>query len=107
MTKETYLRYRKLFEEKYESKKTQSSLEYVNLYDLKNSIRNFELFLNIYKHDKKPWFSNIVSSIDNRKRFIIDRYPALKIKLMSNVSMVDNWSDEYDKIHAYSSLKQK
>ena len=76
----------------------------VNLYDLKKGIYNFNLFINIYYMDKKPMFTNIVSSIDRRKRFVIihnKNYPALKITLSDRNSMVDKFDYFYDSALKY------
>lgn len=65
-------------------------LGFVNLYDIKSEVRlsfgNFEKMINAYynKHGKLKLvlFSNIVSSIDTRKRFIINRNPVIKIRIV-------------------------
>ena len=110
----TYLKYRELFEEQYKKciLERKDFLGLVNIYHIINEIKiyNFKLFINIYSFDKRCTYSNIVSSIDKRKRFKIikeNNYPALKIKIENfNLSLVDNNSEEYyDKIFKYIKSK--
>lgn len=69
-------------------------LGFVNLHDIKVDMKisdsNFESFLNSFyekeKSSKHIFFSNIVSSVDRRKRFIVRGVPVLKIKFKSNAS---------------------
>lgn len=63
-------------------------LGFVNLYDIKDNLKishtNYELFLNTFYELEKAkshiFFSNIVSSIDRRKRFRVRGVSVLKIK---------------------------
>lgn len=69
-----------------------SDLDFVNLYELKSQMRmsfsKFERLLNnyynYYSKEKPILFSNIVSSVDARKRFIIKGTPVIKIRIISN-----------------------
>lgn len=66
-------------------------LGFVNLYDLKSKFRlsfsSFEEIINSYYNEygkiKLILFSNIVSSIDARKRFIVNGNPVIKIRIIS------------------------
>lgn len=66
-----------------------SDLGFVNLYEIKKAMKmsfpNFEDFLNYYYEQEKSkkyiFFSNIVSSIDRRKRFEVRGVPILKIRI--------------------------
>lgn len=70
-------------------KKNFGDLGFVNLYTIKEQFKisheNFEILLNKYyeqeKGKKHIFFSNIVSSIDRRKRFNVRGVPVLKIKI--------------------------
>lgn len=85
MKKETYLKYRALFEQNYKEqiRLKKHDLQYVNLYDLKTGIRSFELFIFIYSSDIiGAMFTNDVNSIDKRKRFFVkNNAPVLKVML--------------------------
>jgi len=66
-----------------------SETRYVNLYDIKEQFKmsylKFNDFLNEFyekeKNESSIFLSNIVSSIDKRKRFYIRNLPVLKIKI--------------------------
>ncbi|WP_288458575.1 hypothetical protein [uncultured Chryseobacterium sp.] len=66
---------------------------FVNLYDIKESIRisyiKFNEFISKFYEDERSkrhiFFSNIVSSIDGRKRFIVRGRPVLKIKFKHEI----------------------
>lgn len=66
-------------------------LGFVNLYDLKSKFRlsfsSFEEMINSYYNEygkiKLILFSNIVLSIDARKRFIVNGNPVIKIRIIS------------------------
>ncbi|MDQ1162958.1 hypothetical protein QE422_003326 [Chryseobacterium sp. SORGH_AS 447] len=66
---------------------------FVNLYDIKENIRisyvKFNEFVSKFYEDEKSkrhiFFSNIVSSIDGRKRFIVRGRPVLKIKFKHEI----------------------
>jgi hypothetical protein len=87
----TYTNHKKKLESRYFAleKAGKIDLGYVNLYDIKEVFRisneNFESFLNKYyemeKGKKNIFFSNIVNSIDKRKRFFVRGIPVLKIKI--------------------------
>lgn len=96
MTLLTYKKNRTIFEQRYFE--LSENFGGVNLYDLKFGIRNFILFLNIYSYDRKPHFSNIVNSIDRRKRFYVNGNPVLKIKILTDKSMIDKFPKQYDKL---------
>lgn len=78
------------FSENYDKCLTQGKdvLGFVNLYDIKDNLRisheNFQKFLNTFYELEKSkshiFFSNIVASIDRRKRFIVRGTSVLKIK---------------------------
>ncbi|MEZ2441714.1 hypothetical protein AB6805_08325 [Chitinophaga sp. RCC_12] len=82
---------RSVLEERYCDciKEGKGELGFVNLYDLKEGFRmsfeTFQSFVNKYyeneKRKKHIFFSNIVSSIDRRKRFDIRGIPVLKMKI--------------------------
>jgi len=102
MKLEKYLEYRKIFENNYKEqiKVGKHDLEFVNLYDLKNDISRFKKFIFIYSYDNNSLFTNTVSSIDTRKRFIIkNNKPAIKIKIdVTNVHLIDEWSERFEKV---------
>ncbi|MEJ5104793.1 hypothetical protein [Chryseobacterium sp. MYb328] len=66
---------------------------FVNLYDIKENIRishiKFNEFVSKFYEDERSkrhiFFSNIVSSIDGRKRFIVRGRPVLKIKFKPEI----------------------
>ena len=70
--------------------KGQSEFGYVNLYDIKKSFRlSFESFNELlnsyytaYRHIEIILFSNTVSSIDKRRRFLVAGNAALKIRII-------------------------
>jgi hypothetical protein len=86
-----YLKHKQSFEKQYNGllKKGKSDLGFINLYDIKKSFKlshePFQEFLNSYydqeKGRKHIFFSNIVNSIDRRKRFNVRGIPVLKIKI--------------------------
>lgn len=103
MKKETYLKYRNTFEQNYKSQidNNKHDLRFVNLHDLKNGIRCFDLFVFIYSYDVlASLFTNTVSSIDKRKRFAVKKNTkAIKIKIpISKVYLVDQWDEYFDKV---------
>lgn len=71
--------------------KGDSEFGYVNLYDIKKSFRlsyeSFNELLNSYyttcRHIEIILFSNTVSSIDMRRRFLVDGNAALKIRIIT------------------------
>lgn len=73
---------------------------YINLHDLRKGIRHFELFLNAYAYDRGASFSNVVWSVDRRKRFIVNGKPVLKIKIHKRTSMFEKYSDTYQQAMA-------
>lgn len=102
MKKEIYLKYRVIFEQSYNEQIIieKHDLQFVNLHDLKTGIRNFDLFIFIYSYDMiGSMFTNTVSSIDKRKRFLIkNSIPAIKIKIpYSKNYLVDLWEEYFNK----------
>ncbi|RLJ77331.1 hypothetical protein [Pedobacter alluvionis] len=87
----TYLKNKKKIENRYTflANNGQSDLGFVNLYDVKEDFRisseKFEELINRYyeseKGKKNIFFTNIVNSIDRRKRFFVRGIPVLKIKI--------------------------
>lgn len=87
----TYLKHKKQIESRYAflENNGQSDLGFVNLYDVKDDFRisseKFEELINRYyeseKGKKNIFFTNIVNSIDRRKRFFVRGIPVLKIKI--------------------------
>lgn len=83
-----YDKIRKSYE--YHYKKGEAEFGYVNLYDIKKSFRlsydRFNALLNSYfteyRHKEIILFSNTVSSIDMRRRFIVAGNAALKIRII-------------------------
>ena len=83
-----YEKIRKSYENHY--KKGEAEFGYVNLYDIKKSFRlsydNFNELLNsyytAYRRKEIILFSNIVSSIDVRRRFIVAGNAVLKIRII-------------------------
>ncbi|TDP58862.1 hypothetical protein [Flavobacterium dankookense] len=94
--KQNYSNLKKKFEDNYKNSLSEKKdvLGFVNLYDLKDGIKishaNFEIFLNLFyereKSSKHIFFSNIVSSIDRRQRFVVRGVSVLKIKFKSNAN---------------------
>ncbi|MCX2429886.1 hypothetical protein [Pedobacter sp. GR22-10] len=86
-----YRRNKDKFEKRYTNllKLGKGDLGFVNLYDIKSvmvmSYESFDKFLNTYyEHEKRKkhiFFSNIVNSIDGRKRFNVRNVPVLKVKI--------------------------
>lgn len=83
-----YDKIHKAYEQYY--KKGEAEFGYVNLYDIKKAFRlsyeNFNNLLNsyytAYRHIEIILFSNTVSSIDQRRRFIVGGNAALKIRII-------------------------
>ena len=83
-----YDKIRKTYEHYY--KKGEAEFGYVNLYDIKKAFRlsyeNYNNLLNsyytAYRHIEIILFSNTVSSIDQRRRFIVSGNAALKIRII-------------------------
>lgn len=83
-----YDKIRKTYEQYY--KKGEAEFGYVNLYDIKKAFRlSYESFNNLlnsyytaYRHIEIILFSNTVSSIDQRRRFIVGGNAALKIRII-------------------------
>jgi len=105
MKKEKYLEYRKIFENNYKEQLNigKHDLGFVNLHDTKNNISRFQEFIFIYSCDINSIFTNTVNSIDRRKRFIVkNNKPVIKIRIdLSNVHLVDNWSEHFGKVEEY------
>ncbi|WP_313261360.1 hypothetical protein [Sphingobacterium sp.] len=90
-TKKKYLETKKRFLEGYRKCliKSISDLGFINLYDIKATMRismeNFQLFLNDFyeleRNNLNIFFSNTVNSIDRRERFFIRNRPVIKIKI--------------------------
>lgn len=87
----TYLKHKKNFEIAYYKNISlgKSDLGYVNLYDIniimKLPFESFQKFINDYYEKEKGtsyiFFSNIVSSVDRRRRFDVKGVSVLKIKI--------------------------
>lgn len=83
-----YDKIRKTYEQYY--KKGEAEFGFVNLYDIKKAFRlSYESFNNLvnsyytaYRHIEIILFSNTVSSIDQRRRFIVGGNAALKIRII-------------------------
>jgi len=112
MKKETYLKYRAIFENNYKEQisKNKHDLGFVNLYDVKTGITRFAEFIYIYSYDKAGvLFSNTVSSIDKRKRFYVkNNKPVIKIYAPDDgAHIVDMWKEWFDSIISHYSLENK
>lgn len=72
------------------AKEQNEFVEYVNLYDLSNGLNisysKFNAFLNIFYEEERMkkgiFFINIVSTVDQRRRFFVRNIPVLKIKIV-------------------------
>jgi hypothetical protein len=70
------------------------NINYVNMYDLKEkmglSFNDFEYMINRLASDennrKKVFFNNIISAVDNRKRFNIKNSPVLNIRIIKDLT---------------------
>jgi len=111
MKLEKYLEYREIFENNYKKQiqVDKHDLCYVNLYDVKYGISRYKEFLFIYSCDINSTFTNTVSSIDTRKRFLVkNNYSAIKIKIdFSNVHLVDKWPEHFKKVVEHYKKTQK
>ncbi|GGC44759.1 hypothetical protein GCM10011386_41300 [Parapedobacter defluvii] len=89
--KKKYLKNKKKFLDGYKKclKTSISDLGFINLYDIKATMRistaNFQLFLDDFyeleKNNLNLFFGNTVNSIDRRERFFIRDRPVIKIKI--------------------------
>jgi len=103
MTRETYLRNRKVFEMRYINclSKVEGDLGLVDIRKMKKRFRYFELFLNIYARDRMLEGSAGVSSILRFKPVWVDGRPFRKVRLnLRSRSMVDRDPEFYEKAHA-------
>jgi len=116
MKLEKYLEYRNIFETNYKEiirLDNKHDLGYVNLHDLKTGISRYKEFLFIYSTDIRPSFSNIVNSIDRRKRFYVKlgdlmNYPAIKIKNdFERAYLINLWPKHFEQINNYYKNKIK
>ena len=113
MKKETYLKYRTIFEENYKEQisNNKHDLGFVNLHDLKTGISRYAEFVYIYSYDKAGvLFSNTVSSIDKNKRFYVkNNKPVIKIYSPDDgVHIMDMWEKHFDSaVSQYSIIYKK
>jgi len=100
MKKETYIKLKKQFEDKYKEV-NKNELGFAKLADIK--VRDFKKFLSIYYIDNKDiYFSNVVSSIAGKTQYIIKTsnglLPLVNIKINSFKSMFDKYPEQYEKV---------
>lgn len=92
--KSIFIRQKKAFVDVYQeqSKKNEDKSGFVNLYDISKEMKmgynRFQVFLSQFYQEERMvrniFFINIVSTIDQRKRFYIGNSPVLKIKMTKN-----------------------
>lgn len=99
MKKETYIKLKKQFEDKYK-KANKNELGFVKLASIK--VTNFKKFLSLYYIDNKDvYFSNVVYSIAGKTQYTIRTsnglLPVVNIKINSFKSMFDKYPEQYEK----------
>lgn len=104
---ETYIKYRQIFEERYLKcvKDGNSFMGFVIIGLLRTGIRNFKLFLFIYSCDRvNVQFSNLVCKLRAHPIYVIKGGKKMyKIKIdTKSASLVDLWSDNYDRLLNYA-----
>ena len=97
MNLETYLKNRLLFESRYQP----NELGTCYLNEMNNGMRNFDLFIALYGHDRRMHLRSNTYGVDRRKRYSVPfkKMIGTKIHISDlNYSLFDRWPDSFEKL---------